>query len=80
MNVLIIGAGDIGFQLGKKLLTEGHNIIMVESDPHRVTRASEQLDALVIEGNGASYRVLKRAGLDKIDILAGMTNRDEVNI
>ncbi len=80
MNVLIIGAGDIGFQLGKQLLAEGHNIIMIENDPHRVTRASEQLDALVLEGNGASYRRLKRAGLENIDILCGMTDRDEVNI
>ena len=80
MNILVLGAGNIGFQLAKQLLQEGHNLILVESDPERVKRANEQLDALVIEGNASSYQVLQKAHLEEADIVASMTDRDEVNI
>jgi trk system potassium uptake protein TrkA len=80
MNILIIGAGDIGFYLAKRLSEEKHDIVMIEANPHKATRASEQLDAFVIQGNGGSYRVLKEAGLDKIEILAAMTDSDEANL
>lgn len=80
MRVLIIGAGDVGFQLAKRLSRQKHDIIMIEADPQKVKRASEQLDAFVVEGNGASYRVLKEAGVDNIQLVTAMTDRDEVNL
>ena len=80
MNVLIIGAGAIGFQLSKRLSQEGHDITMIEMDPEMVERASEQLDAFVIEGQGARYQVLKQANIHQMDILAAMSNNDEVNL
>jgi len=80
MHILIIGAGDIGFQLAKRLSQEKHDIVMIERDDQKVARATEQLDALVIEGNGASYRVLKQANLDKVEIVAAMTDSDEANL
>ncbi len=80
MNVLIIGAGDIGFQLAKRLLMEKHNIIIVEKNSHQVKRATEQLDAMVVEGHGASFRTLKKAQIESADIVAGMTDQDEVNL
>ncbi|GAB4425778.1 MAG: Trk system potassium transporter TrkA [Anaerolineae bacterium] len=80
MHILVIGAGDIGFYLAKRLSEEQHDIVMIEADPHKVARASEQLDAFVVEGNGGSYRVLKQAGLDKIEIVAAMTDSDEANL
>jgi trk system potassium uptake protein TrkA len=80
MNILIIGAGDIGYQLAKRLSLDRHNITLIEQDPTKVKRAREQLDALVIEGNGASYRVLSQVKLDDIEALAAMTDREEANI
>ena len=79
MDILIIGAGDIGFQLGKRLSQEKHNITMVELDPEKAKRASEQLDARVVEGHGTSYQILKDVWPD-LDIVAAMSNEDEVNI
>lgn len=80
MRVMIIGAGDIGFQLGKRLSREKHDITIIEDDPKRFKRASEQLDALTIEGHGASYSTLKKAKLSDIDVVAAMTNKDEINL
>lgn len=80
MHILIIGAGDIGFYLAKRLSEEKHDIVMIEADPHKVARASEQLDSIVLEGNGASFRMLQQAGLGKIEIVAAMTDSDEANL
>ncbi len=80
MHILIVGGGDIGFQLAKRLSQEGHDIVMIEANPEKVARASEQLDAFVIEGNGASYRVLEQANLKRLEIVAAMTDSDEANL
>ncbi len=80
MNILIVGAGDIGYHLSRRLALEKHNITMVDSDPKRVEHARERHDALVVQGSGASYETLMEAGLENADILAALSNNDEVNI
>jgi trk system potassium uptake protein TrkA len=80
MDILIIGAGDIGFQLGKRLSQEKHNITIIDTDPLKVKRAGEQLDAMTIEGHGTSHDILKLANFEKMDVMAAVTNREEVNL
>lgn len=80
MQILIVGAGDIGLQLAKRLAVESYDIAMIDSDPHKVKRAKEQVDAMAVEGHGASYSALKIAGIHNAGIVAAMTNNDEINI
>ncbi len=80
MRILIIGAGDIGFQLSKRLSRQKHDITMIDSDPQKVKQACEQLDAFVLEGSGSSYKTLKAANLADMEIVAAMTDRDETNL
>ncbi|MEZ4708511.1 MAG: Trk system potassium transporter TrkA [Caldilineaceae bacterium] len=80
MRILVIGAGDIGFHLCKRLCFDQHDITLVEMSPKKVQRAQEQLDALIIEGNGASYSDLRRANIQQMTLVAAMTDNDEVNL
>ncbi len=80
MEIIIIGAGDIGFHLCKRLSEDKNNITIIESDPQKFVYASEYLDANVIEGSGCSKKTLKKAKIENADILAALTNNDEVNI
>lgn len=80
MNVLILGAGEIGFQLCKRLSQEKHNITIIDRNHQSVVRANEQLDAFVVEGHAASAKILKEASAEKADIVAAMTDSDEVNL
>ncbi len=80
MRILIVGAGAVGFHLSKHLSEEGHDIVLIDPDPDRVSHAQEQLDILAITGNGASLDVLERAGIEKTDMLVAVTNVDEVNL
>ena len=83
MNIVIVGAGEIGRSVAKTLSEEGHNIYLVEKDEAQAKSADEELDVQVIKGNGARPQVLAQAGVTQsgdVDMLIACTNRDEVNM
>jgi trk system potassium uptake protein len=80
MRVVIVGAGEVGFNTALMLSGEGHDVVLIEQNEALVERATEQLDALAIQGNGASPRLLAEAGVEKSDLLIAATNSDEANI
>ncbi len=80
MRTVIIGAGEVGFSTARLLSREGHDVVLIERDGALVERATEQLDALVIQGNGASPRVLKEAGIGRSNLLVAASSSDEANI
>lgn len=80
LNVLIIGAGNIGYQLAKKLSNDQFSITLIEMDPKRVQYVREHIDAHIFEGSGTSLELLKNAGIEDTDIFAALSNDDEVNL
>ena len=58
MKVVIIGAGEVGFHVAKALSEENYDITIVDIDSEKCQRATENLDVIVVEGNGASPKVL----------------------
>lgn len=80
MRTVIIGAGEVGFNTARMLSHEGHDVVLIEQDDALVERATEQLDALVIHGNGASPRLLAEASIKKSDLLVAASSSDEANI
>ena len=80
MRILILGAGDVGLHLAQQLALENHDVVMIEQDRERARMAQDFLDALVVEGNGASLTTLEQAGITKTDLLLAVTSHDEVNI
>ncbi len=80
MNIVIIGAGDIGYNLAKKLIPEKHNISIIEIDHSHYKRANDNLDALVIEGSGSSLKSLYEANIKDAHILVAISNSDETNL
>jgi trk system potassium uptake protein len=80
MRILILGLGDVGFHLAQQLAQENHDVVVIERDRERVRRTQDAMDALVIEGNGASLATLERAGIEKTDLLLAVTSEDEINI
>jgi len=80
MRIVIIGAGDIGFQLSRRLSQDGHDLCIVEADGLRVRRLNEHLDVLMTEGDATHWRTLQQAGVEDADLVAVVTTRDEVNL
>lgn len=80
MYVVVIGAGEVSFHIASILTQEGHEVALIDRDPESIRRASEELDALTILGNGASKRVLQQATVSRANILVAATDSDEVNM
>lgn len=80
MYIVIVGGGQTGSRLAKRLADRGNNIVVVEKDEKRAHELAAELDVLVIAGNGADIDVLKDAGADKADVLVALTQADEVNL
>jgi trk system potassium uptake protein TrkA len=80
MNIIIVGAGDIGYQLCKRLSMDKHNITLIETNSDMVKRAQDQLDARIIEGSGTNLENLTSAGIANCNIFAALSNNDEVNL
>ena len=79
MNIIVVGAGKIGSALAGCLSDEGHNITVIESNPDRVSRISNNYDVMTICAEG-DIDSLKEAGAEKADLLIAATNSDESNI
>ena len=76
----MIGVGDVGINVARTLSADGHDVTVVDNRPARCERLQTELDALVVEGNGASPRLLREVGADTVDLLAAVTEVDEVNL
>jgi len=80
VHVVIIGAGEVGGYLAKRLRDEGLDVVMVELDEHRAAAIGDELDIQVVLGSGSNPSVLKEAGIGRTTILAAVTQNDEVNL
>ena len=80
MRVLIVGGGLVGSTLAAKLSRDGHDVSLIDVSANRVRELSESLDVRVVEGNGATALVLRRAGIEDADLVVATSNSDEVNM
>ena len=80
MKVVIIGGGEVGFHVAKALSEEDYDITVIDIDPIKCRRASENLDVIVVEGNGASPNTLNEAKVGDADYVLSLTRVDEVNL
>jgi len=79
MRIVIIGAGQVGAFLARNLSAE-HDIVIIEKDKDTVERIKENLDVLIIEGDGDNPVVLKEAEIEKADIMLAVSGDDKTNI
>jgi len=80
LRVLVVGAGEVGFHLAKRLSEEHQDVVLIESDTEAAEHASQLLDIQTVVGNGASLSVLERASVKRASMLLAVTSRDEVNL
>ncbi len=80
MYIVIVGAGNVGYNLAKLLSYEKHDVAIIEQNPQVFSRAQEGLDAQAFLGSGCSYRLLQKAHIEQADLLVAVSNNDEANI
>jgi trk system potassium uptake protein TrkA len=80
LKIVIIGAGEIGYDLASVLSQEKHDVIVLDRDKDCLEKVSENLDVLCHEGNATSAKDLVDTGVKEADIMIAVTSIDEVNM
>ncbi|MFV0290028.1 MAG: Trk system potassium transporter TrkA [Mangrovibacterium sp.] len=80
MNIVIVGAGQVGLHLSKMLSNDDHDIILMDEDEDRLNNVSNQIDLLTVCGYAQSFSDLKKAGAHKADLFVAVTPSEERNI
>lgn len=80
MNIIIVGAGEIGRHLAVSLSKEAHSIVVIENDPQIASELEQQIDARVLTGDGAVASLLVEAGVAECDLFLALTSVSTVNI
>ncbi len=80
MNIVIVGCGTVGSSICAQLMEEHHNITVVDTSMAALTEISNKCDVFGVTGNGADLSVLKKADVDKANLLIAVTSSDEINI
>tara|TARA_E500000075_G_scaffold76923_1_gene69236 strand:- start:34 stop:771 length:738 start_codon:yes stop_codon:yes gene_type:complete len=82
-KILIVGGGNIGFNLAKNLeeTLDSARVKIVEKDKERAEFLANELNnTIVINGNGLDEEVLIEANLEEAETVLALTNDDEDNL
>ncbi len=80
MNILILGAGQVGSSVAAALATEKNDITVVDLDHQRLRDLAEKLDIRTVVGHASLPSVLEQAGAREAGLLVAVTSSDEVNL
>ncbi|WP_324756601.1 TrkA family potassium uptake protein [Haloarcula montana] len=79
-SVLIVGGGRVGFQTAELLADRGHKVTIIERDPATCEALTDEWMATVIQGDATNPEILTQGGLEKADVVAGLTGQSGVNL
>lgn len=80
MYMILVGGGNVGIQLAKRLIARGEEVLILEKDPGTAGKLANLLgDEHVLYGDGCEVYTQKEAGFNRADVIAAVTGEDEDN-
>jgi len=80
MYLIVVGGGKVGYYLTRTLISEGHEVTLIEQRRSRVARLITEFGEAVVVGDGCEIRVMEDAGAARADCVVAVTGHDEDNI
>ena len=80
MNIVIAGAGKVGFTIAERLCREGHDITLIDERRAPLDNAANSMDVMGVCGSCAAPSVLKEAEAGAADVFIAATGNDEANL
>ena len=80
MNIIICGAGKVGFSISKQLIAQGHSVTVIDQSSDDIKKINDTLDAKGIVGVATLPSVLENAGAADTDMIIAVTKNDETNM
>ena len=80
MNIIICGAGRVGFTIAKILSEQGHSITVIDQSSEDIQKIDDTLDVKSIVGKGTYPLILEKANATDADMIIAVTRSDEINM
>jgi trk system potassium uptake protein len=80
MNIIICGAGRVGFTIAKLLSEQGHSITVIDQSSEDIQKINDSLDVKAIVGKGTYPSILEKANATETDMIIAVTRNDEINM
>jgi trk system potassium uptake protein TrkA len=80
LKIIIVGAGEVGFNIASHLALENKDVVVIDNDSDAIRRVSDSIDVKVVNQSGSSPVALEEAGIKEAEILLAVTNSDEINL
>ena len=80
MNIIICGAGRVGFTIAKQLSDQGHSITVIDQSSEDIQKIDEALDVKAIVGKATYPSILEKAEATESDMIIAVTRNDEINM
>ena len=80
MNIIVCGAGRVGFTISKLLSEQGHSITVIDQSSDDIQKIDETLDVKAIVGKATYPSILEKANASEADMIIAVTRNDEINM
>ena len=80
MNIIICGAGRVGFTIAKILSEQGHSITVIDQSSDDIQKIDDSLDVKSIVGKATYPSILEKASASEADMIIAVTRNDEINM
>ena len=80
MNIIICGAGRVGFTIAKLLSEQGHSITVIDQSSEDIQKINDSLDVKAIVGKATYPSILEKANASETDMMIAVTRNDEINM
>ncbi len=80
MNIIICGAGRVGFTIAKQLSEQGHSITVIDPSSEDIQKIDDVLDVKAIVGKATYPTILEKANATETDMIIAVTRNDEINM
>ncbi len=80
MNIIICGAGRVGYTISKLLTEQNHSVTVIDQSSEDIQKINENLDVKAIVGKATSPEILEKANTKDADMIIAVTKNDEINM
>ena len=80
MNIIICGAGRVGFTIAKLLSEQSHSITVIDQSSEDIQKINDSLDVKAIVGKATYPSILEKANAAETDMIIAVTRNDEINM
>tara|TARA_B100001564_G_scaffold156410_1_gene131378 strand:+ start:25 stop:1398 length:1374 start_codon:yes stop_codon:yes gene_type:complete len=80
MNIIICGAGRVGYTIAKLLSEQDHSITVIDQSSEDIQKINDDLDVKSIVGKATYPSILEKANAEDADMIIAVTRNDEINM